>query len=139
MTATHHRLEDLVKQASNLRYVLFCLILGLVVATMPVQVRFSPQGDLIVSASYAWAESGSGKDDDDDDNGGQVSDGGDNDQPTTNTALRSGDNLYLRYANGWEEWVRNRRYVLKDPLGRTVADRAATFDDLVRMRAAAGL
>ena len=46
--------------------------------------------------------------------------------------------LHLRYANGWDERILNGQYRLIDPQGRTVSIRAATPDDLARMRALVG-
>lgn len=57
----------------------------------------------------------------------------------SNNAQRVTQNLHLRYSNGWQEWVRDGRYRLIDPQGRTVSDRRATANDLARMRTAAGL
>ncbi len=45
-----------------------------------------------------------------------------------------GGNVELRYSNGWRERIRNGRYRLTDPKGRTVRDRPATQEDAVRMR-----
>jgi hypothetical protein len=45
----------------------------------------------------------------------------------------------LRYGNGWDEQIRNGRYILNDPKGRNVTNRRATMEDLRRMRSAVGL
>lgn len=82
-----------------------------------------------------------GDDDDDDENGG----GGSNLAVENGGALPQGsdqrvpENLHLRYPNGWDERIRNGRYILVDPEGRTVTNRRATMGDLDRMRDAAGL
>jgi len=91
---------------------------------------------------------GGGDDDSDDDRNSAGSTGSGNgnngktnsaDNEVTSEILGSGNNLHLRYSNGWQEWVRNGRYRLVDPNGHTVADRRAKQSDLDRMRAAAGL
>lgn len=55
-----------------------------------------------------------------------------------NVRLGSEFNISLQYTNGWREWVKDGRYVLIDPEGRTVANRAASRSDVTRMRNLAG-
>ena len=85
-------------------------------------------------------------DDDDDDNSGSgsansgsgsSSSSGSSGSVTSNFT-KVGGNLRLVYSNGWEERIRNGRYRLTDPKGRTVSFRAATEADVIRMRQIAG-
>lgn len=48
-----------------------------------------------------------------------------------------GSSIEVIYPDGWKEEVKNGRYELHDPAGRTVIERAATSEDLIRMRALA--
>lgn len=56
----------------------------------------------------------------------------------SNARLGSEFNISLQYTNGWREWVKDGRYVLIDPEGRTVANRPASRGDVTRMRNLAG-
>ena len=56
---------------------------------------------------------------------------------TTLTAEISGDSIAVSYSNGWTEQISAGRYALKDPFGRTVANRPATTKDAQRLRSAA--
>lgn len=56
----------------------------------------------------------------------------------SNAGLGSEFNISLQYTNGWREWVKDGRYVLIDPEGRTVANRPASHGDVTRMRDLAG-
>ena len=88
--------------------------------------------------------SGSGSSDDDDDDDDYSTSAGENTPQVTtsqpsNQSSRVPENLHLRYPNGWDEKIRNGRYILTDPKGRTVTNRPAAFSDLERMRDIAGL
>lgn len=50
---------------------------------------------------------------------------------------REGNNIEVRYTNGWKEEIEFGRYELKDPFNRTVVERPATSSDLQRLRAVA--
>lgn len=80
-------------------------------------------------------------DDDDDDHGGGSSSsnsGNDSDERWKRSGGRASvGNIHLRYPNGWDEQIRNGRYRLTDPQGRTVSSRRATQGDMIRMRAIA--
>lgn len=114
----------------------------------------------VFGPTFAQAESGKGRDGDgrsddrEDDRDGDRDDEDDRDDDRTDDSSGSGssdrdrrdtsptvtarDNISLVYSNGWREWVLNGRYVLIDPQGRTVADRIAGADDVIRLRQLAG-
>jgi hypothetical protein len=48
-----------------------------------------------------------------------------------------GDNIEIRYSDGWSEQVTSRRYRLRDPAKRVVIERAAKTLDFERLRSAA--
>ncbi len=50
----------------------------------------------------------------------------------------SGNNVEVRYSDGWKEEVENGRYELKDPNNNTVIQRQARQSDLARLRKLAG-
>lgn len=76
----------------------------------------------------------------DDDRGDRVDDRNDDTsrEQRSNARLGSEFNITLQYTNGWREWVKDGRYVLIDPEGRTVANRPASRGDVTRMRNLAG-
>lgn len=87
--------------------------------------------------------SGSGSD-----HGGSGDDGGSDDSGSGNSGSShrgpNGERVEIRggsieviYPDGWREEVRNGRFELQDPAGRTVVKRAATSEDLIRMRSLA--
>ena len=172
----------LQKQESNVtllcpvRRLVLRMMLGVLIATLPLRLEIGVGGGWGLGIASAQAESGPGRDGDggDDDRGGHDDDDDDRDDDRDDDdrdddhrgddddrdderyddrgggrdddrdavsmqATGSGDSLHLQYSNGWQEWVRDGRYVLLDPEGQTVSNRAATREDLARMRAAAGL
>ena len=77
-------------------------------------------------------------DDDDDDDRNDNRDTTPNRDRQSNARLGAEFNITLQYTNGWQEWVKDGRYVLIDPKGRTVANRRASRDDVARMRSLVG-
>lgn len=82
------------------------------------------------------------RDDDDDNDRNDNRDDDRNDDSSRdrqrNAILGSESNISLQYTNVWREWVKDGRYVLIDPEGRTVANRPASREDVTRMRDLAG-
>lgn len=136
-------------------------------ALIPFQFEFTAgsDGDWSIGLRPAHAESGSGRDgnddngrgrgrgrggdddrddDDKDDNDDDDDDRNDNRDTTpnrdrqSNARLGAEFNITLQYTNDWQEWVKDGRYVLIDPKGRTVANRRASRDDVARMRSLVG-
>ena len=117
----------------------------------PISGSYDQDGNWVFGVGAARADSDDDDDDDDDDEDDDDDDDDDDDNrigTNTPSATTEGpssqsrdrpDNLHLRYPNGWDEKIRNGRYILIDPEGRTVTNRAATFADIDRMRDAAGL
>jgi len=123
--------------------------MGVAIAASAATISFDPGAGIQVEFSKALAKSGPGKDgdgrdddddDDDDDNDDDDNSGsgnGANGSSANSPASGSGgsiSNIRIDYSNGWEERIRGGRYRLKDPKGRTVADRTATQADYRRLR-----
>ncbi len=50
----------------------------------------------------------------------------------------AGDNIEIRYSDGWKEEIEAGRYELKDPNNNTVIQRRARQSDIIRLRQLAG-
>lgn len=148
--------------------ILKVFVLGSALVPFQFEFGAKTDGVWSIGLRPAYAESGSGRDgdddkgrgrgrgrggdddrndDDDDDDDQDDDDRGDRDDDSnddasrdrqTNAGLGSEFNISLQYPNGWREWVKDGRYVLIDPEGRTVANRPASRDDVTRMRNLAG-
>lgn len=134
-------------RSGSIKFAIVC-VLSLLLAAMPVGIEISLDQGLNASLVMVLAKNGSdnsgsgnnNNDDDDDDDDDDETDGRDNEGNSKKSRKRLGSssNLHLQYTNGWNERIRNGRYRLVDPEGRTVSDRWATTKDLMRMRKAAG-
>ncbi len=142
-------------------------VLSLVLVPFRFEFGAETDGVWSIGLRPAYAESGSGRDgdddkgrgrgrgrggddrNDDDDDDGDSDDDRDDDRDNDSNDDASGDrqsnaglgsefNISLQYTNGWREWVKDGRYVLIDPEGRTVANRPASYGDVTRMRDLAG-
>ncbi len=132
---------------------LMALWLGILIAAFPIRFDITAKTDLTVGFPFAYAKGsddggggsdnsgpGNGRDGGLDNSGrGNGGDDGDDDNsgPGNNSydgRISSDDNVEIEYANGWQEWIRNGRYRLTDPKGRTVSNRWARPDDLARLR-----
>lgn len=137
------------------------LLASLCLTPFPMTFAQNPDGTWIFGVEYAHADKGRGRggdddrgddrdDDRDDDRGNDRDDDRGNDRDDDrdddkverdrDSGISRGSipDLHLRYPNGWNEQIRNNRYVLTDPKGRKVTNRKATLKDLKRMREAAG-
>lgn len=138
------------------------LLAVLLLFPFPITGSYDQDGKWVFGVTSARADSDDDDDDDDDDDRDDKDDRNDNDvhddddddrdddradpnrpsatpgRPSSQNSDRP-ENLHLRYPNGWDEKIRSGRYILIDPEGRTVTNRAATFADLDRMRDVAGL